>query len=90
MTDDKSDCQVKAHPEPTAYDDDISNSTDVQIISMTMTLQCNYNNPHFKPFFLLHFNLIDREYCKETYIPPKCQNSFNDNDTALLSPSLSP
>ena len=41
MTDDKSDCQVKAHPEPTAYDDDISNSTDVQILSLAITLQCN-------------------------------------------------
>ena len=41
MTDDKSDCQVKAHPAPTAYDDDISNSTDVQILPLAITLQCN-------------------------------------------------
>ena len=41
MTDDTSDCKVKAHTEQTAYDDDISNSTDVQILPLAITLQCN-------------------------------------------------
>ena len=32
MCQEKSDCKVKPHTEQTAYDDDISNSTDVQIL----------------------------------------------------------
>ena len=41
VSDDKSDCKTRPHTEETAYDDDILNSTDVQILSLTGTNPAN-------------------------------------------------
>ena len=51
MSDDKIDCKTRPHTEETANDDDILNSTDVQILSLTVTVQCNpcHHDYHVEP-----------------------------------------